>query len=141
MVLRTLRSIARASGRVSMVIMILLMLVDSERKLFVAQFLHLTRENDVRSTQEIQLVLVHGDGVQSARQKIFEFCHLDFLRLDSFLMLDESLQRFYDAVLWCAHVSFSVRGFRCDVLRRSRKECRTPLEGLAPTEADQTAIR
>jgi len=70
-VLLTLRSIARASGRVSIVIMILLMLVDSERKLFVAQLLHLTRKNDVRSAQEVQLVLVHGDGVQGARQEIF----------------------------------------------------------------------
>jgi len=104
-VLRTLRSIARASGRVSIVIMILLMLVNSERKLFITKLLDFTRENDVRSTQEIQLVLVHGDGVQSARQKIFEFCHLGFLRLDSFLMLDESLQRFDDAVLLCHSVS------------------------------------
>ena len=69
-VLRTLRSIARASGRVSIVIMILLMLVDSVRKLFVAQLLHLTRKNDVRSAQKIQLVLVHGDGVKRLLQQI-----------------------------------------------------------------------
>jgi len=104
-VLRTLRSIARASGRVSIVIMILLMLVDSERKLFVAQFLHLTRKNDVRSAQKVQLVLVHGDGVQGARKEIFQFDHFRLLRLDGFLMLDESLQRFYDAVLVCHSVS------------------------------------
>ena len=47
------------------------MLVDSERKLFVAQLLQLTRQNEIRSAQEIQLVLVHGDGVQGARQEIF----------------------------------------------------------------------
>jgi len=70
-VLRTLRSIARASGRVSIVIMILLMLVNPERKLFVAQLLDLTRENEIRSAQEIQFVLVHGDGMQGARQEIF----------------------------------------------------------------------
>lgn len=52
-VLRTLLSIARASGRVSIVIMILLMLVDSVRKLFVAQLLDLTCENEIRSAQKI----------------------------------------------------------------------------------------
>ena len=87
-VLRTLRSIARASGRVSIVIMILLMLVDSERKLFVAQFLHLTRKDEIRSAQEIEFVLMHGDGVQGAREKIFQFDHLGLLRLDGFLVLD-----------------------------------------------------
>lgn len=63
-VLRTLRSIARANGRVSIVIMILLMLVDSERKLFVPQLLKLTRKDNVGSAQEIEFVLVHVDGVQ-----------------------------------------------------------------------------
>ena len=87
-VLLTLRSIARASGRVSIVIMILLMLVDSERKLFVAQFLHLTRKNEIRSAQKVQLVLMHGDGVQGLCQKLFELCHISLLRLDSFLVLD-----------------------------------------------------
>lgn len=81
------------------------MLVDSERKLFVAQLLHLTRQNDVGSAQEIQFVLVHGDGVQGLCQKLFQLCHISLLRLDCFLMLDESLQRFYDAVLVCHSVS------------------------------------
>jgi len=91
-VLRTLFSIARASGLVSIVIIILLMLVDSERKLFVAEFLHLTRQNNVRAAQEIQLVLVRGDGVQGLRQKIFEFDYVTLLRLQVFLMLDESFE-------------------------------------------------
>ena len=130
-VLLTLRSIARASGRVSIVIMILLMLVDPVRKLFVTQFLHFTRQNEIRSAQKIQFVLVHGDGVQSAREKILQFDHLGFLRLDGFLMFDESLQRFYDAVLVCHSVSVWVwvrgeRTDRCgDAPRRSRKGCRT----------------
>ena len=87
-VLRTLRSIARASGRVSIVIMILLMLVDSERKLFVAQFLHLACKDEIRSAQEIQFVLVHGDRVQCTRQEIFQLDHFSLLRLNCFLMLD-----------------------------------------------------
>ena len=91
-VLRTLRSIARASGRVSMVMMILLMLVDSERKLFVAQLLDFTRQNNVRSAQEIQLVLVHSDRVQCTRQEIFQLDHFSLLRLNCFLMLDESFE-------------------------------------------------
>ena len=87
-VLRTLRSIARASGRVSMVIMILLMLVNSEREFFVAQLLNLARENDVRSAQEIELMLVHGDRVQRFAQKVFELGDVALLRLDCFLVLD-----------------------------------------------------
>ena len=43
-------------------------LVESERKLFVAQLLDFTRQNNVRSAQEIQLVLVHGDRVQGLCQ-------------------------------------------------------------------------
>lgn len=85
---RTLRSMTRASGRVSIVIMILLMLVDSERNLFVAQLLHLTRENDVRAAKEIQLVLVHGDCVQRLFQDVAQFDKANLLRLDCFLVLD-----------------------------------------------------
>ena len=91
-VLRTLFSIARASGLVSIVIMILLMLVSSERKLFVAELLQLTSQNKVRAAQEIQLVLVRGDSVQGFRQKIFEFDYVTLLRLQVFLMLDESFE-------------------------------------------------
>lgn len=91
-VLRTLLSIARTSGRVSIVIMILLMLVDSERKLFVAQLLDLTCENEIRSAQEIEFVLMHGDGVQGAREKIFQFDHLGLLRLHSDFMLCERVK-------------------------------------------------
>jgi hypothetical protein len=69
--LRTLRSIARASGRVSIVIIIFPMLVDSERKLLIAHCLHFTRKNNVRSAQEVQLVFMRGDGVQGLRQDFF----------------------------------------------------------------------
>jgi hypothetical protein len=91
-VLRTLRSIARASGRVSIVIIIFPMLVDSERKLLIAHCLHFTRKDNAGSTQEVQFVLVRGDGVQGLREKLFELCHISLLRLDCFLMLDESLE-------------------------------------------------
>ncbi len=91
-VLRTLRSIARASGRVSIVIMILLMLVDSERKLLVAQLFNFTRQNDVRSAQEVEFVLVRGDGVQGLRQEVFELDDVALLRLDCFLVLDEGFK-------------------------------------------------
>ena len=90
--LRTLRSIARASGRVSIVIIILLMSIDSERNLLVAHCLHFTRKNNVGSAQEVHLVFVRGDGVQGLGQKLFELCHISLLRLDSFLMLDESFE-------------------------------------------------
>ena len=91
-VLRTLRSISRASGRTSIVIIILLMLVDSERNLLIAHCLHFTRKNNVGSAKEVQLVLVRGDGVQGLSEKLFELCHISLLRLDCFLMLDESLE-------------------------------------------------
>jgi hypothetical protein len=91
-VLRTLRSIARASGRVSIVIMILLMLVDPKRKLFVAELFNLTRQNDVRATKKIELMLVHCDRVESLAQKIFEFDNFALLRLQVFLMLNESFK-------------------------------------------------
>ena len=108
-VLRTLLSIARASGRVSIVIIILLMLVDSERKLFVAELLHLTRKNDVGSAQHIEFVLVHGDRVQSLAQKIFELGDVALLRLDCFLVLDEGFKRLDEAVCVCHSVSVWVR--------------------------------
>ena len=130
-VLRTLRSIARASGRVSIVIMILLMLVDSKRKLFVAQLFKLTRQNDVRSAQEIQLVLMRGDGVQGLRQEVFELDDVALLRLDCFLVLDEGFKRLDEAVCVCHSVSVWVRVWRTDrcddAPRRSRKGCRTPV--------------
>ena len=70
-VLRTLRSIARASERVSIVIIIFPMLVYSERKLLIAHCLHFTRKNNVGFAKNVQLVFVRGDGIQGARQKIF----------------------------------------------------------------------
>ncbi len=63
-------------------------LVNPKRKLFVAQLLDLTCENEIRSAQEIKFVLMHGDGVQGAREKIFQFDHFGLLRLDGFLVLD-----------------------------------------------------
>jgi len=119
----------RASGLVSIVIMILLMLVDSERKLFVAELLHLTRQNNVCSTQEVQLVLVHSDGVQGLTQKIFELGYVTFLRLDCFFVLDEGFKRLDEAVCVCHSVSVWVRVWRTgrcdDAPRRSRKGYQT----------------
>ena len=130
-VLRTLRSIARASGRVSIVIIILLMLVDSERKLLVAQLFNFTRQNDVRSAQEVEFVLVRGDGVQGLRQEVFELDDVALLRLDCFLVLDEGFKRLDEAVCVCHSVSVWVRDERTgrcdDAPRRSRKGCRTPV--------------
>jgi len=48
---------------------------------------------------------MHGDRVQGFLQHILEMVDVRLLRLDNFLMLDESLQRFYDAVLVCHSVS------------------------------------
>ncbi len=104
-VLRTLRSIARASGRVSIVIMILLMLVDSERKLFVAQFFQFVCHRDVHAAKHIHFMLVCGDGVQGLRQDVFELDYVALLRLDCFLVLDESFKRLDEAVCVCHSVS------------------------------------
>ena len=70
-VLRTLFSIARAKGRTSIVIIILLMLVDSEGNLLIAHCLDFTRKNNVGSAKDVQLVLVRGDGVQGLCQDVF----------------------------------------------------------------------
>lgn len=72
--------------------MCVFMLVDSERNLLITHCLHFTRKNNVGSAQEVQLVFVRGDGVQGLGQKLFELCHISLLRLDSFLMLDESFE-------------------------------------------------
>ncbi len=130
-VLRTLRSIARASGRVSIVIMILLMLVDPKRELLIFYCVQLYRERSRNATQEIEFVLVHGDRAQSLLQHILKMVDVRLLRLDCFLMLDESFQRFDDAVLLCHSISVWVwvwvqdeRTDRCgDAPRHSRKEC------------------
>lgn len=92
----TLRSIARASGRVSMVMMILLMLVYSECDLVIFDFVQLYRKRGRNATQKIEFVLVHGDGVQGARQKIFQFDDFRLLRLHGNLMLCESVKRLHD---------------------------------------------
>lgn len=60
-VLRTLFSIARASGRVSIVIMILLMLVSSESELFILDGLQFERERSRNAAQKIEFVIMHGD--------------------------------------------------------------------------------
>ena len=72
--------------------MILLMLVNSERKLFVAELLHFTRKNDVRAAQHIKFMLVHRDRVQGLRQKVFEFNDVALVRLHSLLVLDEGFE-------------------------------------------------
>lgn len=130
-VLRTLRSIARASGRVSIVIMILLMLVDSKRDLLIFYRAQLYRKRSRNATQEIEFVLVHGDRAQSLLQHILKMVDVRLLRLDCFLMLNESFQRFDDAVLLCHSVSVWVwvQGEHTDrcggAPRHSRKGCRT----------------
>jgi len=60
-VLRTLFSIARASGRVSIVIMILLMLVDSKRDLLIFYRAQFYRERSRNAAQKIEFVIMHGD--------------------------------------------------------------------------------
>ena len=60
-VLRTLRSIARASGRVSIVIMILLMLVDSKRDLLIFYRAQFYRKRSGNAAQKIEFVIMHGD--------------------------------------------------------------------------------
>jgi hypothetical protein len=77
------------------------MLVDSERKLFVTQLLHLTRKNNVRPAQEIELVLVHGDGVQSLGQEVFELSNVILLRLQNLLLLGKRVQGFHDVFVLC----------------------------------------
>lgn len=104
-VLRTLRSISRASGRTSIVIIILLMLVDSERNLLVTHRLHFTRKNNVRSAKDVQLVLVSGDGVQGARQEIFYLYHFSLLSLQSLLLLGKRVQGFHDVFVLCHSVT------------------------------------
>jgi hypothetical protein len=64
-VLRLLRSIALARGRVSIVIMILLMLVGSERNLLIFYRTQFNRKRSRNAAQEVELVFVHGDGVES----------------------------------------------------------------------------
>jgi hypothetical protein len=63
--LRTLRSIARASARVSIVIIILLMLVDSERNFLILHRSQFDRKRSGHTAQEVELVFVHGDRVES----------------------------------------------------------------------------
>ncbi len=104
-VLRTLRSMTRASGRVSIVIMILLMLVDSLCELLIFYCAQFYRKRSRNATQEVKFLLVCGDRVQGFLQHILEMVDVRLLHLNNFLMLDECLQRFYDAVLVCHSVS------------------------------------
>ena len=53
-------------------------------------------------------MLVHGDRVESFCEDVAQLDNAKLLRLDCFLMLDESFQRFYDAVCVCHSVSVSV---------------------------------
>jgi len=91
-VLRTLRSMTRASGRVSIVIMILLMLVSSESELFILNGLQFKCERSRNAAQKIEFVIMHGDRVQGFLQHILQMMDVRLLRLDCVLMLDESLQ-------------------------------------------------
>jgi len=91
-VLRTLFSIARASGRTSIVIMILLMLVSSESELFILDGLQFERKRSRNAAQKIEFVIMHGDGVQGFLQHILQMMDVRLLRLDCFLVLDESLE-------------------------------------------------
>ena len=103
--MRTLRSIARASGRVSIVIMILLMSVDPERNLFVFHRSQFNCESSGHATQEVELVFVHSDGVESFCEDVAQFCDASLLSLDCFLVLDEGFKRLDDAVCVCHSVS------------------------------------
>lgn len=84
------------------------MLVDSERNLFVFHRSQFNRESSGHATQEVELVFVHGDGVQSFCEDVAQFHDASLLGLNCFLVLDESLKRFDDAVLLCHSVSVCV---------------------------------
>lgn len=75
-----------------MVMMILLMLVDSESDFLIFHRAQFYGERSRNAAQEIEFVLVHGDRVQCARQEIFQFDHFSLLRLNCFLMLNESFE-------------------------------------------------
>lgn len=81
------------------------MLVDSKSDLLIFHCAQLYCERSRNATQEIEFVLVHGDRAQSLLQHILKMVDVRLLRLDCFLMLDESFQRFDDAVLLCHSVS------------------------------------
>jgi len=60
-VLRTLRSIARANERVLIVIMILLMLVDPKRDLLIFYRAQFYRKRSRNAAQKIEFVIMRGD--------------------------------------------------------------------------------
>lgn len=119
------------------------MLVDSEGCFVVAQLENLMRERGDHAAQQVELKLMLFSSVKGFANQLHDSVDVRAVGLDCFLMLDESLQRFYDAVLVCHSVSVWVwvrgeRTDRCDdAPRRNRIGCRTlvpvllfrPLEG------------
>ena len=99
-VLRTLRSISRAKGRTSIVIMILLMLVCSECYFFRrVKFDQLLRECHNRSTQEVQLVFVHFES-------FLDHCFVARVLFQRVTVLNERFECFDDSVLWRVHIFY-----------------------------------
>lgn len=77
------------------------MLVDSERNLLIFYRTQLNRKRSRNATEEVELVLVHIDSVESLTQKFFEFDYVTLLLLDCLLVFYESFERLDDAVLLC----------------------------------------
>ena len=88
----------RASGRVSIVIMILLMLVQSKERLVISQIFNLSCENSVDHNQALNCL-------QGSLNDIFYFFDLIPLALNCFFMLDKGFKRLDDAVCVCHSVS------------------------------------
>ena len=77
------------------------MLVDSLCEFRIAHGAKFVGEDDIGSAQKVQFLFVRGDGVQGSCKNLAQFRDRSVLRLDCFLVLDESLKRLYDAVLVC----------------------------------------
>jgi hypothetical protein len=77
------------------------MLVESKGDLFVFHRAQLYGERSRNTAQEIQLVLVHGDGVQSLGQEVFELSNVILLRLQNLLLLGKCVQGFHDVFVLC----------------------------------------
>jgi hypothetical protein len=81
------------------------MLVDSERDLFVFHRSQFNGESGGHATQEVELVLVHSDRVQSFCEDVAQFYDASLLSLDCFFVLDESFKRLDDTIGVCHSVS------------------------------------
>jgi hypothetical protein len=64
------------------------MLVDSERNFLIFHRSQFDRESGGQATQEVELVFVHGDGVESFCENVAQFDNAKLLRLDCFLVFD-----------------------------------------------------